>query len=69
MLTEMVSTTYKTRRPHNWFPAVSIRVRHESRDWQISGVDAGAGQAIGGYRRGAAEARGGVDQNDPVSIP
>lgn len=36
---------------------------------QISGVDAGAGQAIGGYRRGAAQARGGVDQNYPVSIP
>jgi hypothetical protein len=29
---------------------------------QISGVDAGAGQAIGGYQRGAARARGGVDK-------
>jgi len=30
---------------------------------QIAGVDAGAGQAIGGYQRAAAQARAGVDQN------
>jgi hypothetical protein len=30
---------------------------------QISGVDVGAGQAIEGYQRGAAQARGRVDQN------
>ena len=30
---------------------------------QIGGVNAGAGEAIAGYRRGAADARGGVDQN------
>jgi hypothetical protein len=30
---------------------------------QIAGVNAGVGQAIGGYQRGAAQARSGVDQN------
>jgi hypothetical protein len=30
---------------------------------QIAGVNAGAGQAISGYQRGAAEARGGVEAN------
>lgn len=30
---------------------------------QIAGVNAGAGEAIGGYQRGAAQARVGVDQN------
>jgi hypothetical protein len=30
---------------------------------QIAGVNAGAGQAIGGYQRGAAQARRGVDEN------
>lgn len=30
---------------------------------QTAGVNAGAGQAIGGYQRGAAEARGGVEAN------
>jgi hypothetical protein len=29
----------------------------------ITGVNAGADQAIGGYQRGAAQARSGVDQN------
>ena len=35
---------------------------------QISGVDAGAGQAIGGYQRGAAQARSGVDQNYHLEV-
>jgi hypothetical protein len=30
---------------------------------QIAGVNAGAGEAIGGYQRGATQARAGVDQN------
>jgi hypothetical protein len=30
---------------------------------QIAGVNAGAGEAIGGYRRGASESRGGVERN------
>ena len=30
---------------------------------QVAAVDAGAGQAIRGYQRGAAQARGGVDQD------
>jgi hypothetical protein len=30
---------------------------------QTAGVNAGAGQAIGGYQRAAAEARSGVEQN------
>jgi len=42
---------------------------------QTAGVNAGAGEAIGGYRRAASEARAGVEQNyhkesrcEPVSL-
>jgi len=35
---------------------------------QIAGVNAGAGQAIGGYERGAVEARIGVDQNYKLEL-
>lgn len=37
-------------------------------DAQVTGVNAGAGQAIGGYQRGAAEARGGVEQNYQLEL-
>jgi hypothetical protein len=35
---------------------------------QVAGVNAGAGQAIGGYQRGASEARVGVDQNYRLEV-
>ncbi len=41
---------------------MTVAINQQARE-QIAGVNAGAGQAIGGYRRGAAEARRGVDEN------
>jgi len=35
---------------------------------QIAGVNAGAGEAIGGYQRGAAQAREGVGQNYQLEV-
>ena len=35
---------------------------------QVTGVNAGTGQAISGYQRGAAEARHGVEQNYQLEI-
>jgi hypothetical protein len=35
---------------------------------QIAGVNAGAGQAVGGYQRGAIEARSGVEQNYQLEV-
>ncbi len=41
---------------------MTVAINQQARE-QIAGVKAGAGQAIGGYQRGAAQARRGVDEN------
>ncbi len=41
---------------------MTLAINQQARE-QIAGANAGAGEAIGGYRRGAAEARRGGDEN------